>query len=235
MSCRAYRDLRNSFSPLHSSFRHSSLPRTDAQVSVHVKFIVDLFPVIVFFGVYRQADMYAATVAVMLACAAQTLGYRLFSGGFDRNHVLAVLLVLPFGAMTIVFQDPMFIKWNGTVELWLLAAGLLLSQFFGDKPLIERMMGEGIDLTPVAWRQLNFAWITFFLFSGACNIYVAYNYEEAAWMNFKMFGMTGMSVAFVAAQMIWIMRIMPAPVEFEDGDSPEGSKSEAAIEDVSGG
>ena len=108
-----------------------------------MKFVVDLFPVVIFFGVYQQTDMFAATAAVMLACVVQTFGYRFYSGKFDRNHVLAIALVMPFGALTLVLRDPMFIKWNGTVELWLLAAGLLGSQYIGDKPLIERMMGGG--------------------------------------------------------------------------------------------
>ncbi len=201
-----------------------------------MKFIVDLFPVVIFFGVYQQTDMYAATAAVMGACALQTFGYRFFSGEFDRNHVLAILLVLPFGALTLVLRDPMFIKWNGTVELWLLAAGLLGSQYIGDKPLIERMMGGGLDLPPELWRRLTWAWIAFFLFSGACNIYVAYSWEEAAWMNFKMFGMTGMSIVFVAAQLVWIMRVLPPrdDSEHEDSLEGEGSTVETTTEDVTG-
>ena len=197
-----------------------------------MKFFVDLFPVIVFFGVYQQTDMYVATAAVMVACAVQTLGYRIFAGEFDRNHVMALALVLPFGTLTLVFQDPTFIKWNGTVELWILAAGLLGSQYIGDKPLIERMLGEGFDLSPLIWRKLNFAWISFFVFSGACNIYVAYNYEEATWMNFKMFGMTGMSIAFVVAQMAWIMRVMPPLDEEEKAESTQDAGAKHGIEDT---
>jgi intracellular septation protein len=130
----------------------------------------------------------------------------------------------------------MFIKWNGTVELWVLAAGLLGSQYIGDKPLIERMMGEGLDLPPAMWRKISFAWIAFFIFSGGCNIYVAYQFEEATWMNFKMFGMTGMSVAFVIAQMVWIMRTSPAPDETDDGTSAgdEDSTGETSIEEATG-
>jgi intracellular septation protein len=148
---------------------------------------------------------------------------------------MALVLVLPFGTLTLVFQDPTFIKWNGTVEVWLLAVGLLASQYIGDKPLIERMLGEGFDLTPKIWRQLNFAWIAFFLFSGACNLYVAYGYDEATWMNFKMFGMTGMSVVFVVAQMAWIIRVMPPQDTPEDEGTADGAQAEVVVEDASSG
>lgn len=176
-----------------------------------MKFIVDLFPIVVFFVAYHQRDMYYATGAVMAACALQTLGYRLVAGSFDRNHVMAFVLVLPFGALTLIFRDPTFIKWNGTVELWLLAVGLIGSQYIGDKPLIERMLGSGVELPKELWRKLNYMWAAFFAFSGACNLYVAYNFAEKTWVNFRLFGMTGMSLVFVAGVVLWIMRVGPEP------------------------
>ncbi len=187
-----------------------------------MKFLVDLAPVIIFFGVYHQREMYAATAAVMIACTIQTLGWRLFGGSFDRNHVLALALVVPFGALTLLLRDPTFIKWNGTVELWLLAVGLIGSQYIGDKPLIERMLGAGaLELPSEMWRQLNFTWAAFFLFSGAANLYVAYNFEEKTWVNFRMFGLTGMSIAFAAANFVWIMRNAPPPEDSETSDDPQ--------------
>lgn len=174
-----------------------------------MKFFVDLFPIIVFFAAYHQRDMYFATGAVMIACAIQTLGYRLTAGSFDRNHVMAFVLVLPFGALTLILRDPTFIKWNGTVELWLLAIGLIGSQYIGDKPMIQRMLGSGFELPKPLWRKLNYVWAAFFAFSGALNLYVAFNFEEETWVSFRLFGMTGLSIAFVAANMVWIMRVTP--------------------------
>lgn len=187
-----------------------------------MKFLIDLFPVIVFFVAYQQRDMYYATAAVMVACAIQTFGYRLFAKEFDRNHILALALVVPFGALTLIFRDPTFIKWNGTVELWLLAVGLIGSQYIGDQPLIQRMLGAGLELPEPMWRKLNLIWATFFFASGSANLYVAYNFSEETWVNFRMFGMTGLSVAFVAANLIWIMRVVPPPGEdVGDDDEPE--------------
>jgi len=184
-----------------------------------MKFLVDLAPVVIFFVVYQQREMYAATGAVMIACAIQTMGWRLFNGSFDRNHLFALALVLPFGALTLLLRDPTFIKWNGTVELWGLAAALIASQYIGDKPLIERMLGAAeLELPSAMWRRLNFVWAAFFLFSGASNLYVAYNYEEETWVNFRMFGLTAMSVAFMAASLVWIIRNAPPPDEHDSED-----------------
>ena len=170
-----------------------------------MKFLVDILPLIVFFVAYYQSDLYGATAAVMIGCALQTAGYRIFTGQFDRNHLLALGLVLPFGAFTLVLRDPNFIKWNGTVELWILAVALVVSQYIGEKPLLERMLGA-IKLSRKRWRQLNMAWVIFFLFLGTCNLVVAYGCEEETWVNFRMFGMTGMSLAFVGAQMFWLFK-----------------------------
>jgi intracellular septation protein len=201
-----------------------------------MKFLVDLFPLVIFFGVYHQRDMYDATAAVMIACALQTLGYRAFAGNYDRNHVLAFALVIPFGGLTLILRDPTFIKWNGTVELWLLAIGLIGSQYIGDKPLIERMLGAGLELPAPMWRKLNIAWAVFFVFSGACNLYVAYGYEEETWVNFRLFGMTGLSLAFVAGNMLWIMRTAPMPeptleeVAVERDPASDGQRSDHSLD-----
>lgn len=189
-----------------------------------MKFLVDLAPILLFFVAYHQRDMYDATAVVMIACVFQTLGWRLYAGEFDRNHVLAVALVIPFGGLTLLLRDPTFIKWNGTIELWLLAGGLVGSQFIGDRPLIERMLGAGgLDLPDAMWRRLNAIWAIFFFACGALNLYVAYGYEEETWVNFRLFGLTGLSIVFVAANFVWIMRNAP-PIEEEEeeGEGEDG-------------
>ena len=180
-----------------------------------MKFLVDLFPVVIFFAAYHQADMYVATGAVMGACMAQTFGYRAFGGAYDKNHLLALVLVLPFGAATLAFRDPAFIKWNGTVETWLLGLLFLGSQLVGDRPAVERMLGHAFEAPRSLWVRLNLAWAAFFFVSGLANIFVAYRFDEATWVNFRLFGLTGMSIVFIVAQMVWLMRSLPPPVEAE--------------------
>jgi intracellular septation protein len=77
---------------------------------------------------------------------------------------------------------------------------------FTDKSLLERMMGEHIQLPAKVWSRLNVAWVLFFLFSGVANLYVAFNFDEATWVNFKLFGMLGLTIAFVIAQSIYLAR-----------------------------
>ncbi len=119
-------------------------------------------------------------------------------------------------------------KRKGTVELWLLAIGLIGSQYNGGQPLIQRMLGGGLELPEPVWRKLNFIWAAFFVASGAANLYVAYNYEEETWVNFRMFGMTGLSVVFVAATLAWIMPVAPSPNDGPDDNERQGDDEHSA-------
>ena len=67
---------------------------------------------------------------------------------------------------------------------------------------------DELELTNKAWNQLNLAWVVFFIVAGCTNIYVAYNYEESVWVNFKLFGLFGMTFVFLVLQTLWLSRHM---------------------------
>jgi intracellular septation protein len=46
----------------------------------------------------------------------------------------------------------------------------------------------------------------FFIISGVTNIYVAYNFSQDAWVNFKLFGLMGMTFVFMILQGIYLAR-----------------------------
>jgi intracellular septation protein len=101
-----------------------------------------------------------------------------------------------------------FIKWKPTVVNWLFGLVFLGSQFFGQRTLIERMMGHAIAAPSPVWSRLNWAWTLFFVFMGLLNLYVAFNFSEDTWVNFKLFGMMGLTLVFVFAQAFYLSRYM---------------------------
>jgi intracellular septation protein len=107
----------------------------------------------------------------------------------------------------------MFFKWKPTGLYWLFAVVFLGSQFVGQRPMIQTMMmtvaQDELVLSDKIWRQLNLAWVAFFIFAGGINIYVAYNYAEATWVNFKLFGLFGMTFVFLVLQTLWLSRHVP--------------------------
>ncbi len=72
--------------------------------------------------------------------------------------------------------------------------------------IIQRMLGENVTLEAADWRRLNMMWVGFFVLAGALNLYVAYNYDEATWVNFKLFGLMGLTLVFALLQGVWIAR-----------------------------
>src|SRR4030042_1438964 len=99
-------------------------------------------------------------------------------------------------------------RWHPAILNWLCAAGFLASQFWGEKTLIERMMSHAVTVPRSIWRRVNLGWIGFFLLAGLANILVAYRFSEETWVNFKLFGLLGLTLAFVLAQALYLSRHM---------------------------
>jgi len=183
-----------------------------------MKMMFDFLPVVLFFVVYKMVDIYAATAVLIAACAVQTIAHRLMKGSFEKSHVITLVLVAIFGGLTLYLQDENFIKWKPTAINWLFAVIFVGSQFIGEKTIIERMMGSTITLPSQVWTKLNIAWALFFVALGALNIYVAFSFDTDTWVNFKLFGLMGLTFAFIIMQSIYLM---PYLKEASDTDKPE--------------
>jgi intracellular septation protein len=116
---------------------------------------------------------------------------------------------LIFGSITLILRNALFIQWKPTILNWLFAVAFLASGFIGKQTLIERMMSHAIELPAAMWRRLNLMWVGNFSFLGAANIYVVYNFSEAFWVNFKLYGMLGLTLLMALVQGIWIAKNQP--------------------------
>ena len=132
---------------------------------------------------------------------------------FEKMHLITLAILVVFGGLTLILQDPVFIKWKPTVVNWLFGATFLGSRFIGDKTLVERMMSHAITAPVAIWQRINWAWVVFFIAMGVLNIYVAYNFSEETWVNFKLFGMMGLTLVFVFGQAFYLSRYMEAEEE----------------------
>jgi len=180
-----------------------------------MQILIDFLPIIVFFATYKFAGMYAATGAIMVAMALQ-IGFQWVRDRTVSKMLLTSgILVAVFGGITLLLRNPIFIQWKPTVVNWLFAAAFLGSRYIGEKTLTERMMGEAVQLESVMWRQLNLMWIGNFSFLGAANLYVVYNFDEATWVNFKLFGMLGLTLVMVVIQVLWIAAKTGGPQQEE--------------------
>ncbi|MGB7214606.1 MAG: septation protein A [Gammaproteobacteria bacterium] len=169
-----------------------------------MQLLIDLFPIIVFFVAYKVAGMYWATGATMAATAVLLALQWARERKISNMLLITAAVVVVLGAITIAFRNPLFFQWKPTVVNWLFAAAFLVSEFFGKKNLTERMLGHAIELDAALWRQLNYIWVANFTFLGAANLYVVYNFSEEFWVNFKLFGMLGLTLLTAIGQALWI-------------------------------
>jgi intracellular septation protein len=180
-----------------------------------MQLLFDFFPVIVFFAVYKIAGVYAATMAIIIAMAVQLALQWIVKRTVSRMLLISAGLVALLGSVTLALRNPIFIQWKPTIVNWLFAAAFLGSQFIGQQNLTRRMMGHAVQLPDSAWRQLNMIWVANFLVLGAANLFVVYNFSENAWVNFKLFGMLGLTLLTAIGQAIWIAN---------HGTAPDGTK-----------
>lgn len=172
--------------------------------------LLEFLPVVVFFAVYQFVGgveaVYPATLAAILT-AILTLGLQwLRHRRVERRALVMLAVLVVLGGLTLALRDPRYIKLKPTLVSWLTALIFLGSQFIGERPLIERAMGGSLKAPAFAWRRLNLAWVGFFFLLGALNLFVAQTYSTDLWVDFKLFGILGLTLVFSVLQAFWLMR-----------------------------
>ena len=171
-----------------------------------MKFFFDLFPVALFFVAFKLAGIYAAT-AVAIAASLLQVGWLKFRRQKVHPMLWASLgIIVVFGGATLLLQNETFIKWKPTVLYWLFGVALVVSASVFRRNLIRLMLSEQVQLPEHLWTRLNWSWVAFFAFMGAANLYVAYNYSTDLWVDFKLFGGTGLMVVFVVVQSLFLAK-----------------------------
>ena len=173
-----------------------------------MKFLFDLFPVVLFFVGFKLYDIYVATGVAIAATVVQVSWLKLRGRRVDLMLWASLAIIVVFGGATLLLQDETFIKWKPTVLYWLFGTVLAGGVLGFRKNLIRTLLGEQMRLPDPVWTRLNWSWVVFFVFMGAANLYVAYNYSTDLWVNFKLFGGIGLMVAFVVAQSLVLAKYL---------------------------
>lgn len=171
-----------------------------------MKFFLDFFPVLLFFLAYKIFDIYVATAVAIGATVVQLAVIWFKTKKLATMQLVTLAVIVIFGGLTLYLRDEQFIKWKPTVINWLFAAAFFISHFFGQRTAIERMLGSTITLPQIIWRRLNGGWTLFFLILGAANLVVMTYYDSNTWVNFKLFGMLGLTLLFVVLQSLYLAR-----------------------------
>ena len=169
-----------------------------------MQLLVDYIPIVAFILAYFYKDIFFATGVLMAFMPVVLVLQWLLTKKINRIYAASTVLVLVLGGATLVFRNPTFLYWKPTVLNWLIAIVFLGSQWIGEKTIVQRMLGTAAELRPGQWIRLNQIWVVFFTIVGGINLYVAYNFSEAFWVKFKLFGMLGITLILVIIQSVWL-------------------------------
>ena len=174
-----------------------------------MKQIAEFVPIALFFIVYQldgqsinlagwhyEFDgIFSATAAMMVATVLQVVFVYALTRKVEKRLLWLLLAVLVFGGATLFFRNQMFIQWKPSIFNWALALAFGVSQFVGDRNLMERTLGRQIHLPKAIWTRLNLLWVTNFVIVGALNLVVAYGYSEETWVSYKLYSAIGFTLS----------------------------------------
>ena len=186
-----------------------------SELKVVMKILFDLFPVILFFIGFKFYGIFVATAIAIGATLALIVYAKIRHGKVEKMLLINGAIISVLGGVTLLLHDKTYIMWKPTVLYWLLAAVLLVSNLFFNKNFIQQMMGKMLNAPKVIWTKLNLTWVVFLIILGFVNLYVAFNYSEDTWVNFKLFGVTGAMFLFIIVQTFILKKYLIEPVDSE--------------------
>jgi intracellular septation protein len=172
------------------------------------KLMIELGPLLAFFAAWFLADIFWATGVLMAATLVSVIASRVLLGRVSPVIIATAVLVVVFGGLTFWFGDAHFIKMKPTI-INLLFAGVLFGGLLTGRPLLKLLFGEAFNLTEEGWRKLTLRWMVFFVVMAVLNEIVWRNFSEAAWVNFKVFGILPLTLIFAMSQIGLIKRYEP--------------------------
>ncbi len=177
-----------------------------------MKFILDLFPIVLFFGAYKLADIYTATAVLMAATLVQSAIMYKLEHKLATMQKITLVLVLGFGALTLGLHDERFIKWKPTLLYAGLATALVVGQVLMKKNFLQMLLGSQLKLPAPVWQRLNLTWMLYCVFMASLNAYVAAYFSTEDWVNFKLWGYV-FPLVFIVSQGVYIARHLPKEEE----------------------
>lgn len=171
-----------------------------------MKLLFDFLPIVVFFIAFKFWGIYVATAAAMIISILQVTIHVIRHRNLPTMQLISLVLIVVLGGSTLLLHNDEFIKWKPTALYWILAIVFFGSQWFTKKPFIQRIMESNIALPNKIWGHLNTAWAIFFSIVGLANIYVAFHFSTNTWVNFKLFGVLGLTLLFAFTQAFFLAK-----------------------------
>lgn len=170
-----------------------------------IKLFLDLFPVAVFFAAYKMFDLFAATAALLILTLISLTIIYFVEKKLALAPLITAIVVGIFGGLTLWLHDEIFIKIKPTL-INLIFAAILLGGCMARKGLLKHVFHAAFQLTPEGWFLLSRRWGFFFLCMSGLNELVWRNFPTNTWVNFKVFGLLGLTLIFAILQTGFIQK-----------------------------
>jgi len=171
-----------------------------------MKSLLEFGPVAAFFIAFKLSDLITATWVFMGAQVVAAMAHQMLMGRLGMQMKAQSGVVLGFGGLTVYLEDPIFIMWKPTLINGAFALVLIGGNLFGQKSMLSRLLGGQLPLPEAVWRTLSWYWAGAFTLSAVLNLVVAYNFSEAFWVSYKLFGGIGLTVLYTALMLIYLGR-----------------------------
>ncbi len=182
------------------------------QLNPLLKLALDLGPLALFFFANTRYGIFVATATFMVAVLAALAVSFAMTRQLPIMPVLTAVIVVVFGGLTLILHDATFIKVKPTI-IYALFGAILIGGLIFKKPLLGVVFDSMFDLTDEGWRKLTLRWAIFFLVLAVLNEIVWRNTSTNVWVDFKVFGVTPLTLIFGALQVPLLKRYAIEPAE----------------------
>jgi intracellular septation protein len=172
-----------------------------------MKQLFEFFPLIVFFVVYYKSDkdLYLSITAVIIATLISLVALYIKERKISTMMLVSTVILVIFGGLSIFLKNDIFFKMKPTIINALFAIILIGSTFF-NKPVLKMLLNSSMKLTDQGWSLMNKLWSGFFIFLALLNEIVWRTQTTDVWVNFKVFGIMGITIVFTIVQIPLLKR-----------------------------
>ena len=183
-----------------------------------MKQLLEFIPLVLFFITYKMFGVREAAIVLVIATIIQMVVLKLKYDMIEKQQKIMAIAVVFFGLLTAYFNEIKYLQWKVTIINALFAIVLLVAQFQFNTPLVKKLLGKEIQLPDNVWNKLNVGWAGFFILCMLVNIYISQNMSEDAWVDFKSFGLLGMTFVATIVSGAYIYRYLPKDDQKNDGE-----------------
>lgn len=169
------------------------------------RFVLEFGPLAVFFILFKIYDLKAATIGIVITTAFTALTIYLEDKKLSFTMIFTSSIVIIFGLLSLYSGNYNFIKMKPTI-LYSSFAIVLFGGVYFKVGLMKFLFGKVIQVDERSWVRFSFRWAVFFLLVAIANEYVWRSFNDATWVNFKVFGILPLTAIFTLSQVPFMLK-----------------------------